>query len=287
MVDLFHIERRPMSHPLYRVITVTVLGLLGACSSLTAEKPEPVVEVPEIRPGILQGYLPMSDPLESVIFVPASPQENAARQQLDNAISRRALALRGTPRWTLATHDAHLGFPAAADTFSCALDLPISEEETPALYMLLRRTLADVGLATYSAKNAYQRPRPFMANGQPTCTPEEEEMLRTDGSYPSGHTSIGWGWALILAELAPERAEAILDRGKAFGESRIVCNVHWYSDVVAGRMVAAGAVATLHANEEFQAAMKATKAEISAARERGLTSPLDCNAEKATLSTAL
>jgi acid phosphatase (class A) len=276
-----------MSSLSYRGTLAFLLCLLGACASLTAEKPEPVAEVPEIRPGILQGYLPMNDPLESVIFVPASPDENAARQQLDNAISKRALALRGTPRWALATHDAHLGFPDAADTFSCALDLPITEAETPALYMLLRRTLADVGLATYSAKNAYQRPRPFMANGQPTCTPEEEEMLRSDGSYPSGHTSIGWGWALILAELAPERAEAILARGKAFGESRIVCNVHWYSDVVAGRMVAAGAVATLHANVEFQAAMKAAKAEISTARERGLTSPLDCTAEQEALSSRL
>jgi len=276
-----------MSSSLYRGTLATLLCLVGACSSLTADKPGPVAEVPEIRPGILQGYLPINDPLESVIFVPASPEENAARQQLDNAISRQALALRDTPRWTLATRDAHLGFPDAANTFSCALDLPISEAGTPALYMLLRRTLADVGLATYSAKNAYQRPRPFMANGQPTCTPEEEEMLRNDGSYPSGHTSIGWGWALILAELAPERAEVILDRGKAFGESRIVCNVHWYSDVVAGRMVAAGAVATLHANKEFLAAMEAARAEINVVRERGLASPLDCAAEQEALSLRL
>ena len=277
-----------MSSSLYRGMLATLLCLLvGACGSLTADKPEPVAEVPEIRPGILQGYLPMSDPLESVVFVPASPEENAARQQLDNAISRQALALRDTPRWALATQDAHLGFPAAANTFSCALDLPITDETTPALYMLLRRTLADVGLATYSAKNAYQRPRPFMANGQPTCTPEEEEMLRGDGSYPSGHTSIGWGWALILAELAPERAEAILARGKAFGESRIVCNVHWYSDVVAGRMVAAGAVATLHANPQFMAAMAAARAEIRAVREQGQTSPLDCEKEKKALAFRL
>ena len=154
-------------------------------------------------------------------------------------------------------------FPDAANTFSCALGQTISETDTPALYMLLRRTLADVGLATYAAKNAYQRARPFMSNGEPTCTPDEEEALRSDGSYPSGHTSIGWGWALILSELAPHRAEAILARGRAYGESRIVCNVHWYSDVVAGRMVAAGAVARLQTNPEFQAAMLAAADEIS------------------------
>ena len=122
------------------------------------------------------------------------------------------------------------------DAFNCSLGIAISEEDTPSLYMLLRRILADAGLAPYSAKNAYQRERPFMVNGEPTCTPDEDEMLRKDGSYPSGHTAVGWGWALILSELSPERAEVILARGRSFGESRNVCNVHWYSDVVAGRL---------------------------------------------------
>ena len=80
------------------------------------------------------------------------------------------MKLRGTPRWDLAIRDADLHFPAAADVFSCSLGIPVSEVDTPGLYMLLRRTLADVGLASYSAKNAYQRERPFMVNGAPMCT---------------------------------------------------------------------------------------------------------------------
>ena len=38
-----------------------------------------------------------------------------------------------------------------------------------------------------------------MLDGQPICTPEKEQSLRAQGSYPSGHTSIGWAWALVLA----------------------------------------------------------------------------------------
>ena len=82
-----------------------------------------------------------------------------------------------------------------------------------------------------------------MIDDTPVCTPEDDEALRADGSYPSGLTAIGWGWALILAQLMPDRADAILERGRAFGESRAVCNVHWYSDVVAGRIVGSAAVA--------------------------------------------
>jgi acid phosphatase (class A) len=259
---------------------------LAACSALDTGK-KVAAPVPEIMPGVLQGYLPMKTPLQSVVFVPASPQEGSARQQLDDQVSAYARTLRYTPRWEMAKHDAHLSFPAAADTFSCALDVPVSEQETPALYMLLRRTVADLGLASYSAKNAFERQRPFMVNGEPTCTPEEEEKLRHDGSYPSGHTSIGWGWALMLAEIAPDRAEAVLARGRAYGESRIVCNVHWYSDVVAGRMVGAGAVATLHANAEFMAAMAAAREDIANARKRGLTAGGDCAQEQKNLSFGL
>jgi acid phosphatase (class A) len=271
---------------LHSALPFALACCLAACSGPGTQK-QVTAPVPEIMPGVLQGYLPMKTPLQSVVFVPAAPQEGSARQQLDDAVSAYAVTLRDTPRWEMAQHDSHLSFPAAADTFSCALDIPISETETPALYMLLRRTLSDMGLASYSAKNAYSRPRPFMINDEPICTSDKEENLRGDGSYPSGHTSIGWGWALMLAELAPDRAEAVLARGRAYGESRIVCNVHWYSDVVAGRMVGAAAVATLHANTEFLQAMAAAREDIASARKRGLTAARDCAAEQENLSLGL
>ena len=153
--------------------------------------------------------------------------------------------------------------------------------------MLLRRTLTDIGLAPYSAKNAYQRERPFMVRGETVCTPEDEKALRKDGSYPSGHTAIGWGWALILTELAPDRAEEILARGRSFGESRNVCNAHWYSDVVAGRLVGSAAVARLHANEQFLEAMEAARADIEHMRSEKKVTEVDCAAEAKALSTGL
>ena len=263
--------------------SLVMVFLLAACGA--TEIQPAAEEVPEIRPGILQGYLPMENSLASVEFVPPAPTKGSARQDMDDAIVRKMLPLRGTPRWNLAIKDAHLGFPEAANTFSCTLGMPITEQETPTLYMLLRRTLADIGLATYSAKNAYQRERPFMVNGEPICTPEDEEMLRGDGSYPSGHTAVGWGWSLILSELAPERAEALLARGRAFGESRNVCNVHWRSDVIAGRMVGAAAVARLHTNNEFLAALDGARGEIEKMRTSGTKPAVDCDAENKALAT--
>jgi acid phosphatase (class A) len=220
----------------------------------------------------------------SLALIPAPPAEGSAAKALDEEVSRKSLALRGTSRWELAIKDAELMFPGAADTFSCALGIPITEQNTPYLYMVLRRTVADAGLSTYSAKNHYQRNRPFMVNGEPICTPEDEEEARKDGSYPSGHTAIGWAWALILSEIAPDRTDAILARGRAFGESRIICNVHWHSDVVEGRFVGAAAVARLHADPAFRADLEAAKTEVAALRPKGLKPTRDCKAETEALA---
>ena len=101
-----------------------------------------------------------------------------------------------------------------------------------------------------------------MVNGGDVCTPEDREMLETDGSYPSGHSAIGWGWALTLSQLAPERAEALLTRGRAYAQSRMVCNVHWLSDTEAGMAVGAAAFARLQNNPLFQATMTMARLQL-------------------------
>ena len=272
--------------------TLRKIFLVLMCIAITAgcagfQKQNKPAAVPEIHPGILAGYLQPDSLPNSLALIPPPPAEGSAARALDEEVSRKSLALSGTPRWALAIEDAELRFPEAADTFSCALGIPITEKETPHLYMLLRRTLADAGLSTYTAKNQYQRARPFMVNGEPICTPEEEEGLRKDGSYPSGHTAIGWAWALILTEIAPDRADAILARGRAFGESRVVCNVHWNSDVVEGRFMGAAAVARLHADTAFRAELKAAKDEYTSVRARGLKPTRNCQAEDDALAQQL
>ena len=133
--------------------------------------------VEEIRPGILAGYLQEESLPDSLELIPPPPSGGSAALTLDEEISHKSLVLQGTPRWDIATEDANLMFPQAAGTFSCVLGAPITEQDTPHLYMLLRRTLADAGLSTYTAKNNYQRKRPFMMNKEPTCTPDEETHL--------------------------------------------------------------------------------------------------------------
>jgi acid phosphatase (class A) len=234
----------------------------------------------------IAGYLPAGTAPSSAALIPPPPTSGSAAMARDEEANRDALAKHGTPRWSLAAQDAILTFPNVAQTFSCALNAPISEEKTPRLMTLLRRTLVDAGRSTGEAKRKYQRARPFMTNGKPMCTPERDAALRADGSYPSGHSAIGWAFGLVLSEVSPDQANQLLARGRAFGESRAICNVHWQSDVLEGQMVAAAVVARMHAESEFRRDVEAARAELAVLRAEAPAISRDCKIEAQALQAS-
>lgn len=228
-----------------------------------------------------KGYLAPDEYPNGASFLPPPPAPDSTALALDEELNKRTLALRGTARWDLAARDA---IPNPAGVFSCALGVEISSENAPRVANLLRRSTADAGAAVTPTKMAYQRKRPFLVNGQPICTPGSEDATARDGSYPSGHTAAGWVWALILTEIAPANADAVLARGLEYGQSRAVCNVHWQSDVTQGRVAGAALVARLHANEEFRADLDSARAEITALLADGAPPDRDCDLEARALS---
>jgi len=154
----------------FAVLPILVLLMaIAGCAGLPHQSTS--AAVPEIHPGLLAGYLQPEALPDSLALLPPPPAAGSAALTLDEEVSRNALALKGTSRWALAAEDAELRFPQAAGTFSCALGAPVTEQDTPHLYLLLRRTLTDAGLSTYTAKNTHLRQRPFMVNKEPTCTP--------------------------------------------------------------------------------------------------------------------
>lgn len=213
---------------------------------------------------IPSGYLDRAALPDSVVLLPAPPAYGSTAEARDREASQRGLALRGSARWDMATADADLFSPKATEALSCAAGFEVSPDTTPATSRLLRRAMIDLGISTGAAKAKYQRARPFMENGQPTCTPTHESYLRKDGSFPSGHSAIGYGWGLIMAELVPDRATELVARGRAFGDSRRVCNVHWLSDVEEGRIAASATVAKLHSVPAFRKDLEAARKELSA-----------------------
>ncbi len=201
--------------------------------------------------------------MESLSILPPPPAIGSVRFLDDEARYKEGLIERRGPRGRLAAKDADIR--RMAESFSEAFGMEISRENTPAICELLARAGKDLGgMSMRSAKKHYRRLRPFVLYSEPTCLPEEEAFIRSDTSYPSAHSSRGWGMALILAEINPQNREAIIRRGYEIGQSRVICGYHWQSDVDAARMAASATVAVLHGNEGFLKAMEKAKAEFAA-----------------------
>lgn len=211
------------------------------------------------------------DMIRSVDFLPAPPGNDSIDFARDREIYRQTRTEKGSQRWQQASFDAdtHLDNNAGA-WFEEAFGMTINQKETPALYGLMLVYIKAQREAVRSAKKHYQRKRPYVyyQTENETCAPWDEESHRYNGSYPSGHSPMGWGMALILTEIMPDNQAAILKRGYDIGQSLVICGFHWQSDVEAGRMVGAAVVARLHGNQAFSKQLEAAKKEIAAIRVR-------------------
>ncbi len=149
------------------------------------------------------------------------------------------------------------------DGFACAAGRRLDPARLPALAALLARTRRDVVAVVRDAKTRFARPRPHLGNDAALCVPRSEALDRSF-SYPSGHATEGWTFALVLAALMPERSTPILRRGRSYGESRIVCGVHWASDVEAGRLAGSALFAVLVGDAAFRADLERARSELAA-----------------------
>ena len=140
--------------------------------------------------------------------------------------------------------------------------MAISKEETPEIYKLITTSVRTCDQIGGKAKRFYQRKRPFMVMNEHMLSYWEEEGLRSNGSYPSGHTIRGWSMALLLSEINPAAADTILARGMMYGDSRVIVGAHWQSDVDAGRLAASAAVVRLHTSPAFVEQMAKAQAEF-------------------------
>jgi acid phosphatase (class A) len=223
-----------------------------------------------VVPAYAASFIAPDNEPYSLVFLPPPPAPDSAEFMRDQAVYLQTRSLKGTERWNQAAFDSDItnNWP---DFFNDALGFSLSKQRTPALYALLSLALGDFSAAARPAKDRYRRVRPFMYFGQEgaTCKPSFEEDLKTNGSYPSGHATLGWGMALILSEVLPARKDDILKRGYEYGMSRVVCGVHWQSDVDAGFLVGSAVAAQLHNSREFQELLRNAQIEVAALRSTG------------------
>ena len=152
--------------------------------------------------------------------------------------------------------------------FTEAFGKPIDRNGSPVLVALLDHAIGDANTTASAAKDYFHRPRPFQRlQLQRVCektTPPKPDPNPTRGDgYPSGHSVRGWTVAMILARVAPDRAEAVMKRAEVYQESRLVCGMHFPSDVEAGHDVASAVVSRLDSSAAFQADLARARKEYA------------------------
>ena len=211
----------------------------------------------------VDAYFTTSEMPDMLKWCPPPPDTIGAAFAYDIMQYMWGKTMRNDPeRAAIAIRDAEYGIDCIIREFSEPFGLQISKEETPDIYKVLREGTATCDSICTIPKRYYMRRRPFMRFQESTLTPDDEASLRKNGSYPSGHTLLGWSSALLLSEINPDRADTILARGLMYGDSRMIVGAHWQSDVNAARLAASAAYARLHTSERFLEQMRWARLEF-------------------------
>ena len=210
----------------------------------------------------VNAYFTTDEMPDMMVFLPGPPDSTSMAFMNDVARYYWGKEMRNDPeRAAQATRDAVYGLETILTEFEEAFGMKISKEDTPEIYKVLLEGTATCDSICTKAKREYMRRRPFMVFNESTLYPEDEPALRKNGSFPSGHTLLGWSSALLMMEINPDRATEILTRGYRYGENRLVVGAHWQSDTDAARLAASAAYARLHTSERFLEQMKKAREE--------------------------
>ena len=196
-------------------------------------------------------------------FYPAPPETTSVQFMYDISQYMWGKAMRAdSARAALAVAQAVETIEDMAKMFSEPFGMEISAKKTPAIMNMLERGIRTLKQVGSLPKRHYMRRRPYDRFNESTLVPAEEERLRTNGSYPSGHTVRAWSMALLLVEVNPAAQDALLKYAYEWGQSRVIAGFHWQSDVDASKVLVSGAFASLHNDETFLADMKKARAEF-------------------------
>jgi acid phosphatase (class A) len=220
---------------------------------------------PEQQSAEVKGFLQP----ESVTAIAASlmspPEPDTSAAKADAALFGEIYKSASAQRWKTAQDDDATMYRRFDDQTGFTLD----RATAPSLLTLMNRVAADTFAATAEAKKRFPRPRPFqLIQLKRVCgmakAPAPESTPTKGGSYPSGHASVSWAIALILMEVSPANAQAIIGRAVSYGNSRIVCGLHFPADVEAGHFVGSAVVARLFESPEFVKELHCARREVEA-----------------------
>ena len=201
-------------------------------------------------------YLPPGEPDASALLPPpplAGSPEQAADMQEVRTVSR------ATPSNEVAVAFSEREFTIF--NFTPAIGGFFQPGKFPKTETFMHNVQTDAETLTDNAKNIWKRPRPFMID--PTLATGK---LEKTFSYPSGHSTESMVLALVLADLFPEKRDAIIAEARMIGWHRVEIARHYPTDIYAGRVLAQAIVEQMKKSPDYQRDFAAAQAEIAAAQ---------------------
>lgn len=192
-------------------------------------------------------------------LLPPPPAEGSAKAATELA---ELQTLAQITRPAELAHAAEDGRTKSGVVFATAMGPAFDLERLPATRKLLKEVRHEQRAATDAAKAHFLRKRPWIVD------PRLKSCGRMDlprSSYPSSHGAFGFATAAVLADLAPARRGALMARAEDYAVSRMVCGMHFRSDVEAGRTLGLEVSAMLLRDPGFRVDRDAAALELRAA----------------------
>jgi acid phosphatase (class A) len=246
-----------------------ILAVLLASVSLDAQMQhvDSAVEKPSKISTSSTAYFIDPVMLDLRMILPPPPAQNSDITRAELVDLHRIEKLRTPEQIAAAQVDDHeqdiFIFKAVMGQNFTASDLPL----TAALSIHIHN---DESVASKPLKTSFARPRPYQFDSSlhPVC-----ELDKQPNSYPSGHTLSGYLLAFTLVQMVPEKQEQIMQRADDYAHNRMVCGVHYPSDIEASRKTAYALFGYMLANPRFQKELAAARDETRLHLGLSLTVP--------------
>jgi acid phosphatase (class A) len=195
--------------------------------------------------------------IDPSLILPPPPDDAASkaeRAELDKIQAEMSPA-----DFARATTDNDNETPTLYQTVLPAFDL----SNLPATAHLMDEVVEEQKAAAKAAKVYFHRTRPYVSDATlKTC---EKPDAKPQNSYPSGHAVLAYSTGVVLAALMPSKSQIILARAADYAHERLVCGVHYRSDIVAGQVLGSVVAVELLQNRDFKIDFDAAEAELHAA----------------------
>lgn len=142
--------------------------------------------------------------------------------------------------------------------FTNVMGPAFTAQNLPLCSAFFERIAETEGAVVDPAKKVFGRPRPPFLSDEVKPIVE----LSKSGAWPSGHSTMGFLMATVLADMVPEKRDAVFERAAQYAENRIVGGVHYRSDTQMGRVVAALIAEKIMERDDYKALYAPAKAEL-------------------------